>query len=726
MALSLCCRRALQRRTSFQKTFRRHGYIVLVPEIGEDLPEKNPLLQKNGLPEFSQITIENCMAAIGKQTLDFESDIKQIEEKIESEENVDVFKDVFEPIEKSGSSLDMTWGLSKTLYLGNSTLMPTKSYLAIHERARRARAVKFNSPTIYNAVKKTLNDTKNMSEEELRVVKKFALEGKLNGLDLNDGERAKLTANLNNILAEKSKFKIKNEHATKAFNHQINDPQIIRGFPEELLKGMVSTPSQIVEGPWFVTLQPHISTGFMEYCPDRILRWNVWQAIVSRGSGYKDSELQTSPQIEEIRFLRRDQAKILGYSTFADMSMETKMAGSVTNVKNMLSTLLERAKPAQDAELANLYEFASKSGFEGSRIELWDVPYWRRKQRISQFCFTDQEIQEYFPLPKVLKGMFNLCERLFNITIRQRNEIQTWHKDVKYYDIFETHSSAPVAGFYFDPYARESEKIRTTNNGWMVGIQNHSTVAGIKPLAALIFNFTPPTQDKPTLLYFNEVSLLFHKFGHALQHLMSRTKYSEVSGSSNIEWDAVEVCGHVLSHWLYNEKALEEISSHYKTEEKIPSHIHESLTNIRKHTAGIDLCRELYLSALDIEFHSTKDFWLDIVKKLWPQYRSFPLEKLDSHPCSFTQIFIEEWGAAYFSHIWSRIIAADIYSAFHEVRENEDKVLDVGKRFRETYLALGGSCHPGELFRKFRGRDPSPKALLSSLGLKKIKKIVEE
>lgn len=297
--------------------------------------------------------------------------------------------------------------------------------------------------------------------------------------------------------------------------------------------------------------------------------------------------------------------------------------------------------------------------------------------------------------------------------------VSTWHKDVRFYDIFESHSSDPVAGFYLDPYARTADKIQTPNNGWVIGIQNHSRIADTKPLMALIFNFEPPTAETPTLLRFKDVNLLFHKFGHALQHLLSRTDYSEVSGSSNIEWDVVEVCGHVLSHWLQNESTYKLISSHYKNEDKLPTNMFESLMNVHKHTAGLELSRELYLSALDMELYSSKTFWLDIVRKLWPVYRCFPLDKIDSHPCSFTQIFTEEWAAAYYSHVWSRVIAADIYSAFHEVRDNEEQILDVGKRFRHTYLALGGGCHPSEVFRKFRGRDPSPKALLKSLGLRK-------
>ncbi|KAJ8932046.1 hypothetical protein NQ314_014997 [Rhamnusium bicolor] len=222
----------------------------------------------------------------------------------------------------------------------------------------------------------------------------------------------------------------------------------------------------------------------------------------------------------------------------------------------------------------------------------------------------------------------------------------------------------------------------------MVGIQNQSLIANTKPLSALIFNFESPKIEEHSYLTFNEVKSLFHKFGHAMQHLLTRTNYSEVAGLSNVEWDAVEVSGNVLSHWLYNKTVMDSISSHCHNEEALPQQMFQTLFNMRMHMAGLDLSRELYLSTLDLELHLSKDFWLDIVKRLWPEYRCFTLHKIDSHPCSFTSIFTEEWGAAYYSHVWAQMIAADVYSAFHEVQGDEQQILDVGKRFRNTFFSF--------------------------------------
>ncbi|XP_018325284.1 probable cytosolic oligopeptidase A [Agrilus planipennis] len=721
MALLFRNRSLLAKRSLPSKILSRDtGYIVLIPEIGEDLPKKGSLLQSNGLPEFSNISVEKCMAAIGVQALEFEKGIKEIEKRLEQHPDPDVFIHIFQPLDILGAPLDVTWGLSKTLYLGNNTSMPTNNYLAIHEHAKRVRASKFNSKIIYDLSKRDLGDKKR-TNEETRMVKKFVLEGKLNGLELDENRKYQLRENRKNLLEEIGKFKIKIETATKQFKHVINDFSIVRDFPEDLLKNMAVNSEKPNEGPWEIKLLSHIYPRFMEHCPDRNLRFNAWLASVTVGAIHRSKDLATSVHVEQIRFLRREQANILGYETYADVSMETKMAASTSNIKSLFRNLLQVAKLTQDDELNNLYKFAKERGFDGSQMELWDIPYWSRKQRKALTKYKDEEIREYFPLETVLNGLFRVCEKLFDIQIAFRQGISVWHKDVKYYDIFEKNSREPTSGFYLDLFANKNHEKPALHmdKNWMVAIQNRSKIASTMPLAALIFNYRPIGLNQPILLSFKDVETLFNKFGHALQHLLTRTTYADVAGVSNVEWDVVETSGHVFSYLLNNRSILRTVSGHYETGAVMPDDLADSMFESRKLTAGLDLCRDMYLSALDIELYTTKEYWLDVVKRLWPEFRSFPLDKLDSHPCSFSQIFSEDWAASYYSHLWSRVIAADIYSAFYEVRNDEEQIRTIGKRFRDTYLALGGSYSPNEVFRMFRGRDPSHKALLRLLGIKK-------
>lgn len=234
------------------------------------------------------------MAAIAKQTLDFEAGVKEIEKTLQTKGTSDIFQDVFQPLEELSQPLDMTWGLSKTLYLGNSSLMPTNSYLSIHDRAKRARAAKFNSLPIYGATKLELaNSNSEHPDENNRILRKFALEGKLNGLDLNSSDRIQLEQCLNKLGSQRLQFRQKNDTVTKKFLHVIEDRSIVRDFPLPLLEASASDPSKPLEGPWKVTLQPHIYLPLMENCPDRDIRWNVWQALVSRGSGFGNRELAT-------------------------------------------------------------------------------------------------------------------------------------------------------------------------------------------------------------------------------------------------------------------------------------------------------------------------------------------------------------------------------------------------------------------------------------------------
>ncbi|XP_058445531.1 uncharacterized protein LOC131426664 [Malaya genurostris] len=726
MATSFCGKRLLLTRFNLLANQKRHGYIVLVPEIGEDLPERNPLTKtENGLPEFNSVTIERCVGTIGQQTAGVERSVKAIEEKItaaaaaDGAPGLDPIKDIFVPIETVSVPLETTWGVAKTLYLGNSSKMPTKSYMTIHERARSARSRKFNSLPIYRALKavESAADKRKYSSEEKRLINKYLLESKLNGIEVTDSGQDELKEILINLGKERSKFHGKREVAVKKFTHIVKDAEIMQEFPPSLLQALAIDQAQVVKGPWKITLQPFVVQNFLEYCPDRTQRWNLWQADTRKCSNFSGKGLENSTHLETIRSLRKRQAKLLGFESFAHMSMQTKMVGSVEQLQGTLDELLRYARPALDDEMAALEQFAGENGYKGV-LDVYDVPYWKRRQLSELHQYDKEALREYFPMPKVLSGLFLLSEALFGIRIVERSGVDTWHEDVRFYDIFDSEKGAePIAGFYTDLYSREDEKISVAgNNGWMVGIVNRSVVAGEKPLAALICNFPAPLYGKPSLLTLDDVQILFHKFGHALQHMLTETHYSEVAGLSNVEWDAVEISGFVLTSLLRDSDVIRSISSHYGSGETLPDALIQSIQKRCTHLAGYDLCRELYFANLDLELHLRTDYWLDIVKKLYPLYHTFPLDKKDSHPCSMTTIFSGDWGAAYYSRLWSRMVAADVYKAFADAK-NKNQEAEVGRRFRDTFLARGGGCHPSEVFRQFRGRDPAPKALLQELGI---------
>ncbi|XP_055539184.1 uncharacterized protein LOC129726474 [Wyeomyia smithii] len=722
MAVSFCGKRLLLNRSNLLANPKRHGYIVLVPEIGEDLPGRNPLTRsENGLPEFNNVTIEKCVGTIGQQAAGVERSVRALEEKITAAEGgLDVIKDILVPLEQVVTPLETTWGVAKTLYLGNSSKMPTKSYMTIHERARAARRFKFNSLPIYNALQSAIVGKENkFSLEENRLINKYLLESELNGVKVDEPAKVDLRDVLMKLSQERSKFHGKREVAVKKFSHVVKDPAVMKEFPPSVLQALAVDQSQVVKGPWKITLQPFVVQSFLEYCPDRTQRWNLWQADTRKCSNNSDRALENSTHLEMIRSLRKRQAKILGFESYVHMSMKTKMAGSVEQLRDTLDELLRFARPALDSEMADLEPFARDNGFKDT-LDIYDVPYWKRRQFAELHQFDKEALKEYFPMPKVLSGLFSLAESLLDIRIVERTGVDTWHEDVRFYDIFDaSKGTEPIAGFYTDLYSREEEKISVVgNSGWMVGIVNRSVVAEEKPLAALICNFPVPLYGKPSLLTIDDVQILFHKFGHALQHMLTETHYSEVAGLSNVEWDAVEISGFVLTSLLQDPDVIRSISSHYGTGETLPDQCVESIQKRHTHLAGYELCRELYFSNLDLELHIQSGYWLEIVRKLYPQFHTFALDKKDAHPCSMSSIFSGDWGAAYYSRLWSRMVAADVYSAFVEAKPKGQQS-DVGLRFRDTFLALGGGCHPSEVFRRFRGRDPSPLALINVLEINK-------
>ncbi|KAK9502973.1 hypothetical protein O3M35_011644 [Rhynocoris fuscipes] len=697
MVISILARRLSLNRP--QRLFQqiRTGYIVLLPEISPEQWDHNPLY-KNGVPDIENTTSEKCVATLGKYLLDFEHCVRQVENKIsEKPDELELFDDIVDPLEDRGTKLETTWGLVKALYLVDKKKMPSQNYLSLHERARRARTLKYHSKHIYNFFKNY--DVSKLIEEEQRVVSKFLTEGKLNGLSLDDNKREIFAEISKNIAFEVSKFNGNVQLSAERYSHIITDPILVKEFPEDLLRSM-SISNDPYTGPWKLTLRG--LDRFLQYCPDRNLRWSSWSA--SRQVASLDS-LNNSLPLEKIRALRRDLAKLLGYNTFADMCMETKMAGSVENIQKTLEQVLEAAKPHQEKELNSLQAFAEAKGFNGT-LELWDVPYWERKQIIAEYNWDDQKMKEFFPYEKVLNGLFKIVSEFLNIRIEEAKGIKTWHPDCKAYNIFDSGDNKSIAIIYIDPFQRGNKLL--TDVGQVISLWPVARALGSSlPLASIILNIPISLGKKePPLLTLHDVNMLFSKFGEALQQVLSAVNYLEVSGLNNVEWDAVHIVSNFMSYLLTDPNVVQEISGHYKTNEAVPV---TNLAPILCHMPGFHLCKEIYFANLDLNLHLQDKFWLRIMKEMWPEYFCFDLDKSDAHPLSFTSSISQGMSCAIYSKLWSKILAADAFSSY---KSDTDKS-NVGARFRDTFLSFGGGCHPSEVFRRFQGRDPTPETFIA-------------
>merc|ERR1719353_1697577 len=383
--------------------------------------------------------------------------------------------------------------------------------------------------------------------------------------------------------------------------------------------------------------------------------------------------------------------------------------------------LAAKARPAAFAELEALTTFAKSRGFEGESLSLWDVPFWSERQSEEIFGFEEEELRPYFALPNVLDGLFALNKRLFGIDIVEATtDAPLWHPDVQFFHVNDESSGEHIASFYLDPYARPENK---RGGAWMDVCVGRSSVEGTKPVAYLTCNGSPPVDGKPSLMTFSEVTTLFHETGHGLQHMLTTVPHKPAAGIEGVEWDAVELPSQFMENFCYDEPTLYGMAKHYESGEPMPKELYQKLCEQKTYQAGMGLVRQLFFGALDMALHHRYDpngsmTPFEVQHELAQRFTVIPPLPEDRFLCGFGHIFAGGYSAGYYSYKWAEVLSADAYAAFEEVGlENEEAVRAVGRRFRETVLSLGGGTHPSEVFRAFRGRDPSPDALLRHSGL---------
>ena len=416
--------------------------------------------------------------------------------------------------------------------------------------------------------------------------------------------------------------------------------------------------------------------------------------------------------------IRQQQAQILGFFTYAEVSLSRKMADDVEEVEKLLEDLRVVCYPAAIAQLQELENFAS----EGD-LKHWDIAYWAERQREAKFDFNSEQLRPYFPLPQVLEGLFALAKRIFGVTIEAADgQAPIWHPDVRYFQVKDD-TGKPIAYFYLDPYSRPAQK---RGGAWMNDCIGRAKLTNGEirlPVAYLICNQTPPIDDQPSLMTFDEVNTLFHEFGHGLQHMLTEVDYPGASGINNIEWDAVELPSQFMENWCYDKQTLFGMAKHYQTAEVLPEHYYQKLLDARNYMSATGMLRQLHFSLLDLELHhryqsggpETIQQVRDRIAKNTMILQ--PLEE-DAFLCSFGHIFAGGYAAGYYSYKWAEVLSADAFAAFEEVGlENEAAIRAVGKRFKETVLSLGGSLPPMEVFKAFRGREPQTEPLLRHSGL---------
>ncbi len=688
---------------------------------------ENPLLIGKGLPPFDRVRPEHVVPGMKQLLEEVEQELTDLEAAVQP-----TWEGLVEPLDRLAERLRWSWGMVGHLMGVKNSSELREAYETIQPKVVELYTRFGQSKALYLAFK-ALREGEvwtELDEAQQRIVEASLREAELAGVGL-EGEAQK---RFNEIQMELAKLATDfSNHvldATKAFSLTLTQPEEVDGLPPSLLSLSAQSARAAGEdnataeaGPWRITLDFPSFGPFLKYSTRRDLREKVYRAYITRASS---GELDNAPLIDRILELRQEKAKLLGFDSFAELSLASKMAPSVEAVDRLMEELRVASYDAAVEDLANLKAFAAAKGAaEAEDIKQWDTSFWSERQREEKFAFNAEELRPYFPLPRVLDGLFSLCDRLFNVQIESANgEAPVWHPDVQYFKISK--AGEAIAYFYLDAYSRPGEK---RGGAWMdecitrakMTVDGESTIR--LPVAYLTCNQTPPVDDKPSLMTFGEVETLFHEFGHGLQHMLTTVDYPGAAGINNVEWDAVELPSQFMENWCYHCDTLFGMAKHYETGETLPEHYYEKLLAARTYMSGSAMLRQLNFSMLDIDLHHRYDpngteTVNDVRDRLAEKTTVMDPLPEDAFLCAFGHIFAGGYAAGYYSYKWAEVLSADAFAAFEEAGLDDEAALqETGSRFRDTVLSLGGGKHPEAVFEAFRGREPSTAALLRHSGL---------
>lgn len=553
-------------------------------------------------------------------------------------------------------------------------------------------------------------DSLNLTTEQQTLLDKKYKGFVRNGALLNDEQKAKLREIDTQLAKLKLTFGENVLAETNNYQLHITHENDLSGLPEGVIEAAKSeAENRQLEG-WIFTLDMPSYLPFMTYADNRELRKEL--AIAAGKKAFQNNQYDNQNNVKDIVRLRHERANLLGYASHAHFVLEERMAQNPEKVKSFLNDLLEKAKPAAEKEFAELTAFAKElDGID--HIEKWDGAYYSEKLKQKLFNLDDEKLKPYFKLENVLNGAFTIAEKLFGITFKEVFDIDKYHSDVKTYEVLDFENQL-VAVFYADFFPRKGKR----NGAWMTSFKSQSIKNGVneRPHISNVCNFTPPTSSKPSLLTFNEVTTLFHEFGHGLHGMLANTVYPSLSGTS-VYWDFVELPSQVMENWCYEPEALALFAKHYETGEIIPQEYVEKIKESASFLEGMATMRQISFGLLDMAYHR-KVQTIDDVKSFeetaFENTKLYPDVAENCMSVSFSHIFQGGYSSGYYSYKWAEVLDADAFAYFQE-KGIFDK--EVATKFKENVLSKGGTEHPMTLYKKFRGQEPKPEALLKRAGL---------
>ncbi len=675
----------------------------------------NPLLDFTGLPKFRDIDVAHIEPGLDSL---LSQNREQLEEIVVRGGRRD-WDNFVQPIEDLGENIERFWAPVSHL----NAVMDNPELRAVYEACLPKLSVYYSEiaqdERLYRGYKDVAEHAAfaALDGAQRKIVDNALRDARLGGVELDVPAKQRFKEIAQALSSLTNQFEQNVLDATQGWHLHITDQQQLAGLPATVIEIARGTAERDAKQGWVFTLDAPSYIPFITYSERPELRKKAYEAYVTRASdrGPDAGRWDNTPLIVEILRLRHESGTLLDFPHFAAYSLVTKMADSVEQVLTFLDELTSRSRTSARAELEELREFA-RNRCGATDIPVWDLPYYSEKLRESRFAFSEEDLRPYFPAPKVLTGMFKVVERLFGLRITAVTAVSVWHPDVQFYEVADR-EGVTRGRFYVDLYARPHKR----GGAWMADcIGRKRTVAGVQtPVAFLTCNFSPPAGGKPSLLSHDEVTTLFHEFGHGLHHMLTLVDYVGVSGINGVSWDAVELPSQFLENWCWEREALDIISGHFESGEPLPDNFLDAMRAARNFHAAMQMLRQIEFSVFDLRLHSqpgparaqSAQQVLDAVRAavavvMPPEFNRFQN--------SFTHIFAGGYAAGYYSYKWAEVLAADAYGKFQE-KGIFDQL--TGTEFMHSILERGGAEDAAALFREFRGREPNIDALLEQYGL---------
>ena len=676
----------------------------------------NPLLSNNTImPLFSKIKPEHIEPAI-TQLLEEARTVVKTHLQATTEYT---WENLIEPLENAEDKLNKAWSPVSHMNAVVNTDELRLAYNACLPKLSDYSTEMGQNEQLFNAYKVIAdsNEFATLDSAQKKIIQNALRDFRLSGVDLDNEKKQRYKEISQELSRLASNYEENLMDATNAWSKVIRNEQDLAGLPPSALAQAKQTAESQDQDGWMINLQFPSYQAIMTYADDRELRREHYEAYATRASDQASDNEQwdNSLLMEQILALRHEKAQLLGFENYAELSLATKMAKKTEEVMNFLEDLADKSWRQARKDFADLQSFAKQ--YHGiNNLQSWDLTYYSEKMRQHFYQLSQEEVKAYFPITRVLPGLFAVVEKLYGLQISEISDFDSWHPDVRF---FQIHDEFGVlrGKFYFDLYARTKKR----GGAWMDDCVGRTKINDQiqTPIAYLTCNFTPPTSTEPSLLSHDDVTTLFHEFGHGLQHMLTKIDYLGVSGINGVEWDAVELPSQFMENWCWEQEALALISAHYQTGEPLPDTLFNKMLAAKNFQAGMMTVRQLEFSLFDFRIH--KDYDPEKGARIYPileqvraQVAVINPPKFNRFAHSFSHIFAGGYAAGYYSYKWAEVLSSDAFSLFEEKGIFNQ---ETGKLFLTTILETGGSEDAMALFIKFRGRKPTIDALLKHNGI---------